>query len=336
MSIKIGSLFAGIGGFELGLERAIPGAQTIWQVEKEPFCQSILKKHWPHAQLYDDVCAVGAHNLPPVDILCGGFPCQDISIAGSKEGLNGKKSGLWFEMRRIISELRPPIIILENVSAILVRGLSSVLADLAALRYDAEWCIASARDFGAPHLRERWFCVAYTNSNGKPISTINAKTLEITNANSANDQKQSIHTERLDAQRRIECGSRKNHGIHKRNYWQSEIAPKPVLCELDDGISKRLARLRALGNAIVPQCSQWIGEQVYMSGLLNNQVYLEPREHFDACIVAVRHVVIYSGDMIIEMLMNRFSWSHIDALEWFCYNIEPSQADHWPQFVWDE
>ena len=86
----------------------------------------------------------------------------------------------------------------------------------------------------------------------------------------------------------------------------------------------------------MPQCSQWIGEQVYMSGLLNNQVYLEPREDFDACIVAVRHVVIYSGDMIIEMLMKRYSWSHIDALDYFCFNIEPSQADHWPQFVWDE
>ena len=86
----------------------------------------------------------------------------------------------------------------------------------------------------------------------------------------------------------------------------------------------------------MPQRSQWIGEQVYMSGLLNNQVYLEPREDFDACIVAVRHVVIYSGDMIIEMLMNRYSWSHIDALDYFCFNIEPSQVDNWPQFVWDE
>lgn len=314
MSIKIGSLFAGIGGFELGLERAIPGAQTIWQVEQDAFCQSILKKHWPHAQLYDDVCAVGAHNLPPVDILCGGFPCQNITNGGKKEGIYGEKSSLWFEMRRIISELRPPIIILENVAAITFRGLSRVLADLAALRYDAEWCIVSARDFGAPHLRERWFCVAY------PLRSRSAAGLS-----TPRPEQEEPTTEFDDDSDRPAWRPRQSH-------WSIE----PAICRVVDGVSNRAHRLRALGNAIVPQCSQWIGEQVYMSGLLNNQVYLEPREHFDACIVAVRHVVIYSGDMIIEMLMNRFSWSHIDALDHFCYNIEPAQADHWPQFVWDE
>lgn len=336
MSVKIGSLFAGIGGFELGLERAIPNAQTIWQVEQDAFCQSILKKHWPHAQLFDDVRAVGAHNLPPVDILCGGFPCQNISKSGKKEGIHGEKSSLWFEMRRIISELRPPIIILENVAAITFRGLPKLLGDLAALRYDAEWCIISARDFGAPHLRERWFCVAYTNSNSKPKRTKHDKTLEITNTNETPRQEQSTHTERLASKIGFEHRDCKDDRIHQRQYWQSHIAPKPILCELDDGIPQRLPRLRALGNAIVPQCSQWIGEQVYMSGLLNNQVYLEPREHFDACIVAVRHVVIYSGDMIIEMLTSRYAWTHIDALDYFCYNIEPSQVDNWPHFVWDE
>ena len=161
MSITIGSLFAGIGGFELGLERAIPGAQTIWQVEQNEYCQSILKKHWPHAQLFGDVCEVGAHNLPPVDILCGGFPCQDISTIGKGEGLNGKKSGLWFQMFRIICELRPRIVIMENVSAILVRGLPRILGDLAGIGYDCEWQIISASQFGALHQRKRWFAVAY-------------------------------------------------------------------------------------------------------------------------------------------------------------------------------
>ena len=107
--IRIGSLFAGIGGFELGLERAISGSETIWQVEREPFCQKVLKKHWPNATIYDDVRTVGSHNLESVDILCGGFPCQDISTAGKGKGLEGEKSGLWFEMLRIISELRPRV-----------------------------------------------------------------------------------------------------------------------------------------------------------------------------------------------------------------------------------
>jgi len=94
--IKIGSLFAGIGGFELGLERAIPGAETIWQVEQNKYCQSILKKHWPNATIYDDVRNITQHNVEAVDILCGGFPCQDISTAGKGRGLHGKKSGLWW------------------------------------------------------------------------------------------------------------------------------------------------------------------------------------------------------------------------------------------------
>ena len=118
---KIGSLFSGIGGFELGLERAIP-AETIWQVEQDKFCQRILKKHWPKAKIYNDVRNITKDNVEPVDILCGGFPCQDISIAGKTKGLKGEKSGLWWEMWRIISELRPRIAVLENVANILRLG----------------------------------------------------------------------------------------------------------------------------------------------------------------------------------------------------------------------
>ena len=89
--MKLGSLFAGIGGFELGLERAIPGLETIWQVEQDLFCQKVLKKHWPDSIIYDDVCQVGKHNLEPVDIICGGFPCQDISNAGKQGGIHAKR-----------------------------------------------------------------------------------------------------------------------------------------------------------------------------------------------------------------------------------------------------
>ena len=120
--IRIGSLFSGIGGFELGLERSIPNSETIWQVEQNPFCQRVLKQHWSDATIYDDVCSVGKHNLEPVDILCGGFPCQDISIAGAKGGINASRSGLWWEMCRVISELEPPVIVLENVPNVLRLG----------------------------------------------------------------------------------------------------------------------------------------------------------------------------------------------------------------------
>ncbi|MDY6895180.1 MAG: DNA cytosine methyltransferase, partial [Thermotogota bacterium] len=159
--ITFGSLFAGIGGFDLGLERA--GMECKWQVEIDPFCQKVLAKHWPEVKKYEDVRKVGKHNLEPVDLICGGFPCQDISNAGSRLGLAGKRSGLWAEYYRIICELRPRFIVVENVSALLVRGFGVVLGDLATCGYNAEWQCFPAAYFGAPHPRDRVFIVAYSN-----------------------------------------------------------------------------------------------------------------------------------------------------------------------------
>lgn len=249
--IRIGSLFAGIGGFELGIERAIPNAHTVWQVEQEPYCQRILAKHWPNAKIYDDVRTVGVHNLQPIDILLGGFPCQDISTAGLQRGItNGTRSGLWWEMHRIIMELRPRIVIMENVSNILAVGGPDVVGSLANIGYDCEWSVISARQFGAPHQRKRWFGVAYPNmprckKRDEPIL--------------------------LETGGGSRCGDRQTRGIHIRNYWQQETHP-PRLCNVDDGIPDRLARLKALGNAIVPQCSEYIGKLVYQSGLLDDLI----------------------------------------------------------------
>tara|TARA_R100001015_G_C4597230_1_gene152393 strand:+ start:471 stop:1187 length:717 start_codon:yes stop_codon:yes gene_type:complete len=234
--IKIGSLFSGIGGFELGLERAIPNSQTIWQVEQNAYCRSILQKHWPNAKIYNDVRNITKHNVEPIDILCGGFPCQDISVAGKTRGLSGEKSGLWWEMWRIISELRPRIVVMENVANIIRLGGSDVVGSLAAIGYDCEWTIISAKEMGACHLRKRWFAVAYPNGISKSSVSNNAKTLE-----------------RIPRQ--------------LQEFWRENPIESP-LCSVDDGIPNRLARLRALGNAIVPQCSQWVGEQIYKSGLL--------------------------------------------------------------------
>lgn len=246
--LKLGSLFSGIGGFELGLERAIPNLKTIWQVEQDKFCQKVLKKHWPNALLFDDVKTVGKHNLEPVDILCGGFPCQNISIAGKGKGLKGAQSGLWFEMWRIISELRPRIVVLENVPAITFRGLGTILGGLSSLGYDAEWGIISARDFGAPHLRERWFCIAYSNSQH------------------SKEHRQPVTMEKRSL---LKCGNSKNERVHITNYWEKN-PNLSGLCSLDDGIPNRLAKLRALGNAIVPQCSEYIGLQILNCGILDD------------------------------------------------------------------
>ena len=249
--IRVGSLFAGIGGFELGIERAIPNAKTIWQVEQDPFCQSILKKHWPDATIYNDVCTVGAHNLQPIDILLGGFPCQDISTAGTQRGIeHGTRSGLWWEMHRIIMELRPRIVIMENVSNILRLGGTTVVGSLAQIGYNCEWSVISARQFGAPHLRKRWFGIAYPNGT-RFQKQYECKLLEPSGGSRGRDSE--------------------NGGIHIRNYWEEQTNP-PGFCNVDDGIPNRLAKLKALGNAIVPQCSEYIGQCVIQSGLLDDLI----------------------------------------------------------------
>ena len=256
--IRIGSLFAGIGGFELGLERAIPNSTTLWQVEQDKFCQRILQKHWPSATIYDDVKNITKDNVEPIDILCGGFPCQDISIAGNKKGIikDETKSGLWWEMHRIIHELRPNIAVLENVRAITFRGGQQVIGSLAEIGYDCEWGIISAREFGAPHKRERWFCIAY------PI----IQRLQKKNAESLRFESK---------QERIWCSTtstttyRSTTYTTGKGYWRASH-PEPLICRVDDGVPRRLdnSRLKALGNAIVPQCSEWIGKQILESGLL--------------------------------------------------------------------
>lgn len=160
-----GSLFSGIGGLDLGFERAT-GATCRWQVELDPWCRQVLTKHWPQAVRHDDVRAVGAHNLDRVDCIIGGFPCTDVSNAGKRAGLDGEESGLWREYARILRELRPDYAYIENVAALLARGMVDVLGELAALGYDAEWRTLRASDVGAPHQRDRIFILAHTNGPG--------------------------------------------------------------------------------------------------------------------------------------------------------------------------
>jgi DNA (cytosine-5)-methyltransferase 1 len=156
--MTFGELFAGIGGFSLGLERA--GMTCKWQVEIDSYARAVLGKHWPKVPKHEDV-----RTFPPpegewgVDVICGGFPCQDISVAGKGAGLAGARSGLWSEFARIIGELRPRYVIVENVAALLARGMGTVLGDLSTLGYDAEWHVISAASVGAPHRRERVWIV---------------------------------------------------------------------------------------------------------------------------------------------------------------------------------
>lgn len=127
--MTLGSLFSGIGGLELGLERAL-GCRTVWQVERDPYARHILARHWPEVERFDDVRTVGQHNLTPVDLLCGGFPCQDLSAAGKGAGLEGARSGLWYEMRRIIDELRPTWVVAGSTSTATAEKNARPLAEV--------------------------------------------------------------------------------------------------------------------------------------------------------------------------------------------------------------
>lgn len=159
--MKFGSLFAGIGGFDLGFERA--GMTCAWQVEKEPTCHEVLRARFPGARLFDDVRAVGAAELEPVDVICGGFPCQDLSVAGKRAGLEGARSGLFYEMARIIGELQPSFVVWENVPGLLssARGadFAAVLVALDDLGYCGAWSVLDARYFGVAQRRRRLFGV---------------------------------------------------------------------------------------------------------------------------------------------------------------------------------
>jgi len=185
--VNVLDLFSGIGGFSLGLERA--GMRTVAFCEIDPYCRAVLRRHWPDVPVYDDIRTLTAARLvadaasagssckpqprlhrklsdglgerSKIDVICGGFPCQDISTAGKGAGITGERSGLWKEYARIIGEVRPRYAIIENVSALLSRGIGDVLYDLSALGYDAEWHCIPASAVGAPHRRDRVWIVAY-------------------------------------------------------------------------------------------------------------------------------------------------------------------------------
>lgn len=217
---------------DLGLERA--GMECAWQVEIDEFCRKVLTKHWPNVPKFNDVREVGKHNLEPVDLIAGGFPCQDISYAGDGAGIDGSRSGLWREFARIVCELRPRFVLVENSPALLNRGMGRVLGDLATGGYDAEWSVLPACAMGAPHSRERVFLIA--DSDGK-----------------LNQRRTQVREERW-----------ANVGMDvMRGQWTSE----PSICRVVDGIPDRVDRLKSLGNAVVPQWAQWIGERIIKAAL---------------------------------------------------------------------
>ncbi len=226
---------------------------TRWQVEIEPFNRKVLAAHWPDAERFADVRDVSATDFPGCDVICGGFPCQDISLAGKGEGIDGQRSGLWREFARLIGEIRPRIVVVENVPDLAVRGLGRVLGDLWALGYDAEWEIVSAFDAGAPHLRKRLFILATlcdADGQGQPVSPEHDR--ETPRMRGA-----ATHADSERAQVSPSRGDSAESMPKRSGWWETEPEVGPVA----DGIPGRMAQLRSLGNAVVPQVAELVGRR---------------------------------------------------------------------------
>lgn len=269
MPLTFGSLFAGIGGIDLGFERA--GMVCKWQVEIDEYARRVLGKHWPNVRRWDDVCTWPQPDTRSVDCIVGGFPCQDISNAGKRAGIDGERSGLWREYIRIVRELRPRFIVVENVAALLVRGMGRVLGDLAESGYDAEWRVLSAREFGAPHIRRRLFIVANASSErihfkrgwfaraGRQNAILvdgDGKVCEVANADGEGLERRT--QDDLRTNRKQANAKRSRMPVERPGWWTVE----PELGRVAHGVSSRVDRLRGIGNAVVPQVAEWIGRQL--------------------------------------------------------------------------
>jgi DNA (cytosine-5)-methyltransferase 1 len=239
-NLNVLDLFSGIGGLALGLKRA--GMRTAAFCEAEPYCRRVLARHWPGVPVYDDVRTLTASRLRAdgiaINAICGGFPCQDISYAGFGAGIRGGRSGLWFEYARLIGELGPEIAIVENVSALLDRGLGDVLGTLSDLGYHAIWDTVTACAMGLPHMRRRVFIVAYADRlNGWPRFR-----------DSFAREYRAIQT--LD---RFE-------GARARQ--RARLANPSELYRGADGVPFGVERNRAIGNAVAPDVAEAIGTAI--------------------------------------------------------------------------
>lgn len=236
-------LFSGIGGLALGLERA--GMHTAAFCEREPYCRAVLRRHWPAVPCYDDVQTLDARRLAAdgisVNAIAGGFPCQDISYAGYGAGLEGDRSGLWYQFARLIGELGPDIAIVENVSALLDRGMGAVLGTLSDLRYHALWDTVTACAVGLPHMRRRVFIVAY------------AHRLDGWEGFRDSFAREYRALQTLD---RFESA---------RARQRARLADPSGLYRGADGLPFGMERNRAIGNAVAPSVAETIGRAIMTS-----------------------------------------------------------------------
>jgi DNA (cytosine-5)-methyltransferase 1 len=241
-------LFSGIGGLTLALSEWV---NPITYCEIEPYAQGVLasrmsERRLPIAPIWDDVRTLSASVLPiKPDIIYGGFPCQDISVAGRGKGLAGERSGLYFEISRLVSELRPTFVFLENVPAIRSRGLDAVLKDLADQGYDLRWTDLSAAEVGANHKRNRWWLLGYSKHNGS-FASQEQRGIDQAIQHDTQGQNQASQFEGTDTSRVLP--SELNSNTSNDSWWSVE----PNVDRVVNGLPHRVDRIKCLGNAVVP------------------------------------------------------------------------------------
>ena len=267
--VKFVSLFSGVGGLDLGLERA--GHECVLQVEIDEFCQKVLTKHWPNVKRISNVKEVTADDCKEATAIVGGFPCQPVSTAGKREAQDDPR-WLWPEFLRLITGVQPRYVIVENVPGLLSAGMGGVLGDLSALGYDAEWYRVAAETVGAPHLRWRIFILAHTNNSARsteqgeqqeirPNITGGSGTSWLTDLANTTGERPQGPEELVNTGNPAEKGSREaTESLYGRlrSQWETE----PDVGRVADGVPARMDRLRALGNAVVPQVAELIGHRL--------------------------------------------------------------------------
>jgi DNA (cytosine-5)-methyltransferase 1 len=275
MEVTVGSLFSGIGGLDLGLERA--GMKVIWQSEIDPYCCKVLKKHWPEVPNHGNIKEINWQEIQRPNIIAGGYPCQPFSQAGKRKGTQDPRH-LWPWVREAISQLRPDYAILENVPGHLTLGGTEVIGALTEIGYDAEWRVVSAAGLGANHLRKRIIIVAYPNSEGlqgNQRSFAQTAETELSTRRSSNVAHTKGCVKYGNIHGDIETSAANNqvsewrkepyvfktggtNGFDNKGHWKTE----PNVGRVAHGIPSRVDRLRGLGNAVVPQVADYIGRLV--------------------------------------------------------------------------
>jgi DNA (cytosine-5)-methyltransferase 1 len=241
--MNFGSLFSGIGGIDLGLERA--GMKCLWHVELDDFRRELLTKHWPDVEKYEDVREVGKHNLRQADLICGGFPCPAFSMAGKRGGF--EQDDLFYEFVRVADELQPAWVVLENVRGF-IKWRTAAIEAFKNIGYDLIDFVLDARDFGVPQARERWFAVGVRRGELRNLSQIRVPRTAAKDLHGVQSY--------LDA---TEGGWAPT--LQTKKEW-GDVYANSRRVRKGYGLPRRMDRLRALGDAVVPQMAEWLGKVI--------------------------------------------------------------------------